>query len=80
MARNGRADWSRQRPLSGVLRPRLRCDVAAVHDPMRHFVTVVYRIARGSFVLDFGHPTAASIVGGAGAQPDHYIGGHASNS
>ena len=41
MARNGRADWSRQRPLSGVLRPRLRCGVAAVHDRSRHFALTI---------------------------------------
>jgi hypothetical protein len=37
--------------LSGVLRPRLHCGVAAVHDPSRHFDTIKCRIAKGS--LDY---------------------------
>jgi hypothetical protein len=65
---------------SGVKRTSRKLPKLVVPDPMRHFVTVIYRIAKGSFALDFGRPTAASIAGGAGAQPDHPIGGNASNS
>ena len=32
-----------------------------VHDPKRHFATINYCIAKGSFALDVGRPTPASI-------------------
>ena len=51
MALNRRADRPLSCPVLGVFLPRQPVIVEAVVDPSRHFVTINYRIAKGSSLL-----------------------------
>lgn len=56
VARNGRADRWPSCPLLEVYLPRQPMTAEAAADPERHFATINYRIAEGSFAITVGRP------------------------